>query len=86
MIQSSEDKKDELYYYILLGLWILLLFIFIYRLYSKNGNFTETFYPTLKENDKLQEASALFYIVILGLLISILVFSCLIFTDINTML
>ena len=23
MIQSSEDKKDELYYYILLGLWIL---------------------------------------------------------------
>ena len=86
MIQSSEDKKDELYYYILLGLWILLLFIFIYRLYSKNGNFKETFYPALRENEKLQEASALFYIVILGLLISILVFSCLIFTDINTML
>ena len=92
MVQTSQDKINDYYFYILITLWVLLAAFFFGR-YGSTRNLQETLRPRFEgevKGSKGEEGvifGRIFFILILvGLLISILTFSVLLYLELNNTL
>ena len=92
MVQTSQDKINDYYFYILITLWFLLAAFFFGR-YGYTRNLEETIRPKFGGEVKGSKGgkgiifSRIFFILILvGLLISILTFSVLLYLELNNTL
>ena len=93
MVQTSQDKINDYYFYVIITLWVLLAIFFFGRYGYTKWNLEETIRPVLRGEVKGSGGgkgtifSRIFFILILvGLLISILTFSVLLYLELNNTL
>ena len=90
MVQTSQEKINDYYFYVIITLWILLAAFFFGRYGYKDWNLQETLLLQIKGNTGgatgVLYPRIFFILILVGLLISILTFSVLLYLELNNTL
>ena len=90
MVQTSQEKVNDYYFYVIITLWILLAAFFFGRYGYEEWNLQETILPQIKgpvgDATGVVYSKILYILILSGLLISILTFSVLLYLELNNTL